>query len=315
VPDDLFKFADIALYRVKSTGRNGYLFYSSDLDIVSRKTEALQKGLADATWRNELTIYFQPIYDLATNKPVALESLLRWRHPELGIVQPMDFIPLAERMGHIAAIGEWVLLEACRQLIEWRGQGLEIVCEVKISSRQFQDPGLVEKITGIVDQSGVDPRFIELEFTESTAMLDVERTVAMARRLKERGVRIVIDDFGAGYSSMAWLKHLNPKALKIDKFFIQNVASDANDAAIVKAIVNMAHGMGMLVIAEGVESLDQLDAIRHMQLGSSADPACDRVQGFLFSAPVPASEAVLLLGKTAELPDNRHHPHGPARAS
>jgi diguanylate cyclase (GGDEF)-like protein/PAS domain S-box-containing protein len=299
--EDLFKFADIALYRVKSSGRNGYQFYSSDLDTATRKTESLEKDLADALSRGEFEIYYQPIYDLATNQPASMEALLRWNHPTLGMVRPMDFIPIAERTGAIVPIGEWVLRDACRQLHEWQKTGREITLAVNLSARQFKDPDLAVKITGILNEFAIEPRLIELEFTESTAMVDVERTVETVRRLKERGIQIVIDDFGSGFSSLAWLKHLHPKALKIDKFFIQNVGSDSNDSAIVKAIVTMAHSMGMRVIAEGIESKTQLDALRNMQWERSTDLACDGVQGFLYSQPVPASKAVQFLGpETAE---------------
>jgi diguanylate cyclase (GGDEF)-like protein/PAS domain S-box-containing protein len=295
MPEDLFKFADIALYRVKTTGRNGYQFYTSDMESATRKTESLEKDLADALSRNEFEIYYQPIYDLATNQPASMEALLRWNHPVLGMVRPLDFIPIAERTGLIVPIGEWVLRDACRQLREWQKTGREITLAVNLSARQFKDPDLAAKITGILNEFAIEPRLIELEFTESTAMVDVERTVETVRRLKDRGIQIVIDDFGSGFSSLAWLKHLHPKALKIDKFFIQNVGSDSNDSAIVKAIVTMAHSMGMRVIAEGIESKTQADALRNMQWERSTDLACDGVQGFLYSQPVPASKAVQFL--------------------
>jgi len=211
----------------------------------------------------------------------------------------MDFIPIAERTGLIVPIGEWVLRDACRQLREWQKTGREITLAVNLSARQFQDPDLAAKITGILNEFAIAPRLIELEFTESTAMVDVERTVETVRKLKEGGVEIVIDDFGSGFSSLAWLKHLHPKALKIDKFFIQNVGSDSNDSAIVKAIVTMAHSMGMRVIAEGIESKTQADALQNMQWERSTDLVCDGVQGFLYSQPVPASKAVQFLGSGA----------------
>jgi diguanylate cyclase (GGDEF)-like protein/PAS domain S-box-containing protein len=301
-PEELFKFADIALYRVKSMGRNGFRFYTSDVDSSTKKSESLERGLAGALARNEFEVFYQPIYDLTTNRLASLEALLRWNHPGFGQVRPMDFIPIAERTGYIVPIGQWVLREACRQLGEWGKAGLEIPLAVNLSAKQFQDPDMVDMITRTMEEFGVAPRLIELEFTESTAMVNVDRTVDTVRKLMERGIRIVIDDFGSGFSSMAWLKHLHPKALKIDKFFIQNVVSDANDAAIVRAIVTMAHSMGMLVIAEGIESTEQLDAIRHMQWERTADFACDCVQGFLFSKPVPASEAVAFLQASSGLP-------------
>ncbi|HUI69072.1 MAG TPA: EAL domain-containing protein [Spirochaetia bacterium] len=292
--EELFKFADMALYGVKSSGRNGYRFYTAESDIVTRKAEALERDMPGALSRDEFEVYYQPIYDLTSGRPIALEALLRWNHPSFGLVMPMDFIPVAERTGYIVPIGEWVLTHACRQLALWREVGIEIKVAVNVSAKQFQDPAIVQKFTRIAAECGVDPRLIELEFTESTAMVDVERTVKTAKELNEHGIDLIVDDFGSGFSSMAWLKQLNPKALKIDKFFIQNVVSNTSDAAIVRAIVTMAHSMGMLVIAEGIESKDQLDAIKNMQWERSADLACDCAQGFLFSRPLSASAAARL---------------------
>jgi EAL domain-containing protein (putative c-di-GMP-specific phosphodiesterase class I) len=210
-------------------------------------------------------------------------------------MKPMDFIPLAERSGYIVPIGEWVLKDACRQLADWREKGLEVRLAVNVSARQFNDPALVETVLGALREYRLESNLIELELTESTAMVDVNQTIETVRKLKEHGIDIIIDDFGSGFSSMAWLKHLNARAIKIDRFFIQNVAHDANDAAIVKAIVSMAHSMGMEVIAEGIETEEQLAAIRAMRWERSQELACDYAQGFLFSEPVPAEKAAELL--------------------
>jgi EAL domain-containing protein (putative c-di-GMP-specific phosphodiesterase class I) len=210
----------------------------------------------------------------------------------------MDFVPMAERSGVIVPIGEWVLHAACAQVATWRDKGTEVKVAVNISARQFQDPLLVIKIQKALGEFHVDPRLLELEFTESTAMVEVEKTVETVRKLKEMGIGIIIDDFGSGYSSMSWLKHLEARAIKIDRFFIQNIARDRNDAAIVRAIVAMAHSMGMQVIAEGIETQEQLDAIRRLKREDAADLRCDGVQGYLFSRPVPPEEAAALLGAT-----------------
>ncbi len=298
--EDLYKFADMALYRVKSEGRNGYRIYSPEDEALSHRTVALEKDLSGALERGEYEIYYQPIYDLASSGLAAMESLLRWRHPTLGIIKPMDFIPLAERSGFIVQIGEWVLAQACRQLAEWKRMGLGIRLAINVSARQFTDPALVGKIMSALRENGLDPGLIDLEFTESTAMVDVNTTLDTVKRLKELGIGIVIDDFGSGFSSMAWVKHLNAKAIKIDRFFIQNLAHDRNDSAIVKAIVAMAHSMGMRVIAEGIETEDQLAAVKNMRWENMEDLACDLAQGFLFSEPVPAPQAAELLRGAAD---------------
>jgi diguanylate cyclase (GGDEF)-like protein/PAS domain S-box-containing protein len=293
--EDLYRFADLALYRAKSLGRDRYQFYSPEIDAVSQKTTKLEKDIRVAISRNEFELYYQPIYDITTRKIVAVESLLRWHHPDFGFLLPMDFIPLAERSDLIIPLGEWVLEAGCRQLHAWRKNGIFVPLAVNVSARQFQDPELLTKITRALSAYDLPASALQLEFTESTAMIEVEKTVRTVQGLKGAGIAIIIDDFGSGYSSMGWLKHLQVYAIKIDRFFIQNLAHDKNDAAIVRAMASMAHSMGLMVIAEGIESEDQLSALSSLHLDHPARSGCDYLQGFLFSVPAPADEVLVRL--------------------
>ncbi len=296
VIEELYKYADIALYEVKASGRNGYRFYSAEHGSAIRNMIALELDLRDAAEKNQLELYFQPIYDIQTRSITAMESLVRWNHPQLGLVRPLDFIPFAERSGLILSIGEWVFKKVCSLLASWRENGLSIIpIAVNVSAKQFLDPEFCEKMENTLAAFGIEPGLIRIEITESTAMDEVEKTIANVRRLEERGLAFVIDDFGSGYSSMAWLKRLRIKMIKIDHLFIQNIESDSNDAAIVKAIVSMAHSMGISVVAEGIETEGQLDALKSMSWEAEANLACDFVQGYLFSKPVSASDAARFL--------------------
>jgi diguanylate cyclase (GGDEF)-like protein/PAS domain S-box-containing protein len=296
--EDLVKLADFAMYRVKASGRNNYQFYSPEIDAEARKSQKLEQELRSAISGNQFELYYQPIYATDTGKMISFEALLRWNHPETGLIYPMDFIPIAERSGLIIPIGEWVLAEACRQLGEWRRGGFKTIpVTVNVSARQFQDPYLISKIERSLQDSGVEPGLLELELTESTAMIEIEQTVATIRQLKQKGISIIIDDFGSGYSSMTWLKQLDVRAIKIDRFFIQNIAHDPHDAAIVRAIVSMAHSMGIQVVAEGIETKEQLDAVKSMKWDVLTELACDRVQGYLFCKPVSSAIASEMLEK------------------
>jgi len=293
--EDLMKFADLALYRVKASGRNDFQLYSPEFDAEARKNIHMEQELGAAITHSQLELYYQPIYATFSGKLMSVEALLRWNHPRLGLIGPMDFISLAERSGLIVPIGEWVLNQACRQQKKWIQLGFKgIPVTVNISARQFQDPQLISKIEGAVRDSGIGPQLLELELTETTAMLDIERTIEIVKKLKESGISIIIDDFGSGYSSMAWLKQLNVRAIKIDRFFIQNIAHDPYDAAIVKAVVSMAHSIGIQVVAEGIETVEQLDALKSMRWDVSTKLSCDWVQGYLFSKPVAADMATEL---------------------
>ncbi len=298
VIEELYKYADIALYEVKASGKNGYRFYSAEHGSAMRSKMALEIDLRSAVEKNQLELYFQPMYDIQTRTITAMESLVRWNHPQLGLVKPLDFIPFAERSGLILPIGEWVFGRVCELLALWRGNGLSIIpVAVNVSAKQFVDPEFCDKIERMIERFGIDPGLIRIEITESTAMDEVEKTIANVRRLEERGLAFVIDDFGSGYSSMAWLKRLRIRMIKIDRLFTQNIDSDSNDATIVKAIVSMAHSMGISVVAEGIETEGQLEALKSMSWEPEANLACDFVQGYLFSRPVSASDATRFLEK------------------
>jgi diguanylate cyclase (GGDEF)-like protein/PAS domain S-box-containing protein len=294
--DDLFKYADIALYHVKDSGRNNYHFYSPEIDAVARKKLKLEQELQKAITGDQFVLYYQPIYNTRSGKLTSLEALIRWKHPKLGLLYPLDFIPIAEKSGTIIPLGEWVLNKSCRQQKLWEEQGLaQIPITVNISAKQFQDPELVSKIEQALTRWNIEPHYLELELTESTAMVEVERTIKTLQQLREKGVSIIIDDFGSGYSSMSWLKQLKIQSIKIGRFFIQNIAQDPHDAAIVKAIVSMAHSLGIKVVAEGVETEGQLEILRSMRWDISKELICDSVQGFLYSKPVPAEAITELL--------------------
>ncbi|MBN2352561.1 MAG: EAL domain-containing protein [Spirochaetales bacterium] len=298
--EELYKFADIAMYRVKESGRDNYRFYSPGIAAAPPRGD-LERELREAIDGDGFELHYQPICDTRSGAIISLEALIRWRHPRLGLMNPLDFIPLAEKSGLIVPLGEWVLRRACRQQKAWKDEGMSAIpVTVNISARQFQDPELVAKVGGALEEAGIEPRRLELELTESTAMEDVESTIRTVRRLKEMGVAIMIDDFGSGYSSLSWLKQLEVRAIKIDRLFIRNVATDPHDAAIVKAIVSMAHSLGIRVVAEGVENEGQLEALRSMRWDISTELVCDLVQGYLFSRPLPPEElAALFAARTS----------------
>lgn len=296
--EELLKLSDLALYRVKASGRNNFLFYSPEINTSARKFIKLEREMKKAIESNEFEIYYQPMYELSSGKLMAMEALLRWNHPELGLIKPMEFIPAAERIGLIIPIGEWVLKKVCQQASVWSEKEIhKIPIAINLSSKQLLDPDLINKIDNALNNYKIAPYFLEIEFTESAAMPNIEETIRIVKELRHRGISIIIDDFGSGYSSMAWLKHLSADAIKIDQFFIQNIAYDPHDAAIVKAIVSMAHSMGIEVVAEGIETEEQLEVLRSMKWDSSLEIACDWVQGFLFSKPVTAKEATELILK------------------
>ncbi len=296
--EELYKYADLALYKVKESGRNNYRLYSPEIDSSARKSQKFEQELRVAIMSNEFLLYYQPIYDVKLKKIRAMEALLRWDHPEHGIINPIEFLPIAERSGLIIPMGEWVLKKVCGQQKLWREKGLEeMPIAVNLSAKQFQDPELIKKIDGALAEYDIDPSLLELEFTESTAMSEIELTIKTIGYLKDKGISIIIDNFGSGYSSMAWLKLLNVMAIKIDRLFIQNIAHDIHDAAIVKAIVSMAHTMGIQVMAEGIETKEQLDSLKFMHWDETTELSCDWVQGYFFSRPVTPEKAAELLLK------------------
>lgn len=284
----LLKNADIAMYRAKEQGKNTYHFYASDCNVHSFERLALENSLRKALERNELTLHYQPKVDLATGNIVGAEALVRWRHPELGMVPPAKFIPLAEETGLIVVIGEWVLREACMQNRAWQDAGLPLITMgVNLSGGQFRDDNLRHVIASALAYSGMQPIYLELEITESMIMQNPERAISVLQGFREMGMHTSIDDFGTGYSSLGYLKRFPLDALKIDRSFVRDVPGDQDDVAITKAIIGLAHSLGLKVVAEGVETEAQLDFLRRQR--------CEQIQGFIYSKPLPAEEFAMLL--------------------
>ncbi|WP_426111309.1 putative bifunctional diguanylate cyclase/phosphodiesterase [Massilia sp. PWRC2] len=278
--DSLLKFADTAMYHAKNCGKNNAKLYSSSLTMQIMSHVKLEVGLRRALKNQELYVLYQPQIDVPSGDIVAVEALVRWRHPERGTISPNEFIPLAEETGLIVPIGEWVLRTSCLQARAWqRSVGRSIRMAVNLSAKQFKDDNLSQVVQSALTDSGLDPTLLELELTEGTLMDDARATMATMDQLRAIGVQLSIDDFGTGYSSMNYLKRFNVRALKIDKSFISGLPQDAENAAITRAIIAMAHGLKMVVVAEGVETEAQLALLQEY--------GCDMVQGFHLSHPSP----------------------------
>jgi diguanylate cyclase (GGDEF)-like protein/PAS domain S-box-containing protein len=290
--DSLLKNAAIALYYAKRQGPNHYQFYDDELTSSSSATYTLQNELRHAVENNELELHYLPKIDLVSGRIVCMEALLRWRHPRLGMIPPGQFLPLAESSGLITAMGKWVLRTACRQLGDWQQNGhTDISVAVNLSAVQFHQKDLLLQLCSILDEFGIAPRHLELEITESAIMEDIEAASITLRLLHKAGMKISIDDFGTGYSSLNHLRRFPISSVKIDRSFIRDITTDPDDAGIIKAIITMAHGLDLRVVAEGVETEAQFTFLRNLR--------CDETQGFLFSPPLPREEAGLLLAESA----------------
>jgi diguanylate cyclase (GGDEF)-like protein/PAS domain S-box-containing protein len=280
--ETLRRKADLAMYRAKEAGRNTCRFFDETMNVEAAEHLLLRNGLYHALERGELTLHYQPQVDLGTRAIVGVEALLRWRHPELGMVSPARFIPVAEESGLIVPIGEWVLHEACRQSVAWQQAGLPaLVVAVNLSALQFKRGDVEQAVQRALDASGLAPQLLELELTESILIQNVEGVLASVKRLKQIGVQIAIDDFGTGYSSLSYLKRLDIDKLKIDQSFVRDLAVDPDDAAIVKAIIQLAHSLNLRTVAEGVETEQIREELSAFQ--------CDEAQGYLFSRPLEAA--------------------------
>jgi diguanylate cyclase (GGDEF)-like protein len=293
-PDDgtdaetLLQHADAAMYHAKNKGRGAYQFFAPAMNAFARDRLELENGLRRALEQREFVLHYQPKVDVRTGRVDSAEALVRWRHPTRGLVPPLDFVPLAEETGLIIPIGEWVIREACRQAYAWQAAGLRpLRVAVNLSAKQFKQTNLVESIRTALRLARLEPRFLEIELTESAVMQDAEQSIEILRELSELGVRISVDDFGTGYSSLSYLRRLPLDKLKIDRAFIRELATSRDDAEIVRAIVSLAHTLRLKVIAEGVETPEQLEFLRTL--------GCDQYQGYHYSAPMPSNAFVAMM--------------------
>ena len=289
----LTKNADIAMYRAKAEGKNNYQFYSEELNANSLERLTLESSLRHALERNEFRIHYQAKRDIASGHITGMEALLRWEHPDLGTVAPMQFIPIAEETGLIILIGKWVLKTVAAQNVAWQKEGLPaLVVAVNLTARQFRDDELLRDLTSILEATGLDPHLLELEIAESLLTHDVENTLKILTRLKAIGIRIAIDDFGTGYSTLATLHRFPLDTIKIDRSFIRHFAAATEDFGLADAIIAMGKSLSLTVVAQGVETRDQAEFLR--------THACDELQGFYFKKPLPAEEFAYLLQEQAQ---------------
>jgi diguanylate cyclase (GGDEF)-like protein len=290
--DTLIKHADIALFRLKEFG-DSYSVYSPIVKDPSYDQLVFENDLRKALERHEFTVYYQPKVNIQTGVITGLEALIRWKHPDKGLILPGSFIPIAEETGLIVPIGRYILKTACEQLVKWQHNGLPALSiSVNLSTKQFLQSTLVSMVSSILEETGLDPHLLELEITESMTM-DVKQASRILKDLKELGIQVSIDDFGTGYSSLNYLKDLPIDRLKIDRSFIRDITVNPENAAIVSTIINMASNLNLLVIAEGVEEESQVSILQNSN--------CDEIQGYYFSHPLPADE---FEQKYAEI---RHH--------
>ena len=301
--DNLIEHADIAMYRTKKLGRNNFQFYTPAMNEESRERVRIESALRNALERDEFVLHYQPQVDLKSGEIVGMEALIRWNHPELGMVAPGRFVGVAEETGLIVPIGAWVMRTACAQNKAWQDAGYpRLRVAVNLSARQFGASDLLPSLEAALADTGLDPACLEIELTESLFMSDVTPAVELLHRMKALGVNLSIDDFGTGYSSFSYLSRFPIDVLKIDRSFVADITHDANDAAIVTSIIALAHNLKLAVIAEGVETLEQLDYLRSR--------GCDEMQGYYFSKPLPAAEFEQLLRERRCLP-----PQAPAPAA
>ncbi|MGH8633524.1 MAG: putative bifunctional diguanylate cyclase/phosphodiesterase, partial [Burkholderiales bacterium] len=287
--ETLMRNADTAMYYAKQMGRNNYQFFTQAMNDAAQQRLVIENDLRHAVERNEFLLHYQPQLDLKSGAIIGFEALVRWRHPQRGMVPPSDFIAAAEESGLIGPLGEWVLRQACTEARAWRDAGHpELQVSVNCSAQQFQREGFVETVDLILSGTGLPASCLELEITESVIVQRSEEVIARLAALDTMGVRISIDDFGTGYSSLSYLKRFAIHQLKIDQSFVRDISSDPDDAAIVSAIIAISHSLGLKVVAEGVETAEQLAFLRSL--------GCDGAQGYYFSRPVPADEFARLLG-------------------
>jgi diguanylate cyclase (GGDEF)-like protein len=288
--EDLMKNADVAMYHAKDKGGNDYQFYSRGMNDAALKHLSLEQDLRQALASDELRLFYQPIVEISSQRIVGMEALVRWQHPVMGLLPALEFIPVAEATGLIVPLGEWVLRNASSQCRAWHEAGFPwLSVSVNLSPRQFADEGLLGTVEGALTESGLVPHCLGLEITENVLMQREDDTMRTLLSLKRLGVRLSIDDFGTGYASLGYLKHFPVDILKIDRSFIQDVQTDRSDAAITKAVIEMAHSLDLEVVAEGVATEAQLAILREL--------GCDTAQGYLFATPLPADAFAKLLAE------------------
>jgi EAL domain-containing protein (putative c-di-GMP-specific phosphodiesterase class I) len=298
--ETLIKNADAAMYGAKDSGRNNFRFFAEDMNVQALERLRLENRLRSALSKNELFLMYQPQMQLATGRVTGLEALLRWQHPELGLVPPDKFIRIAENSGLIIPIGEWVLRTACRQAKTWQDEGLPAVSvAVNVSAVQFRQQGFCELIRSVLHDTGLAAEYLELELTESLLLANADVTLSVLRELKSMGLTLAIDDFGTGYSNFTSLRQFGVSKLKIDRSFIRDVATNPEDSAITAAIISMAKSLRLKVIAEGVENEEQMSILRAHQ--------CDEIQGYYFSRPLTVDKVADKLRGTPEKALVAHH--------
>ena len=285
--EELLRDADIAMYRAKWDGKNGYVVFESGMQDDVQSRMELEMDLRDAYEQEQFFAVYQPTFDLRTMTPTGMEALIRWRHPRRGIVQPDDFVPLLEETGLIVEVGRWVLHEACQQAAAWREAGHEIGIAVNVAARQLDRDELVEEVREAIEASGIDADALTLEITETTIMNNAEATAERLAQIKELGVRVAIDDFGTGYSSLAYLQRFPVDALKIDRSFITRLREDADGETLIRTLVQLGKSLSIETLAEGIEQAGELSLLR--------EQSCDSGQGFLFARPLDADACVSFL--------------------
>ena len=294
----LIKNADLAMYQAKENGRNNYQFFEKDMNVRALERQSVEENLCFALDRDELVMHYQPKISLTTGEITGVEALIRWQHPERGLIGPLQFISVAEDCGLMLPIGNWVLRESCRQAKAWQDAGLRpIEMAVNVSSVEFRNEDFLEGVRAILEETGLSPHYLGLELTESVLMQHAEFTVPVLKKLKAMGVRLAIDDFGTGYSSLSYLRQFPIDTLKVDQSFVHGINADTDDATIINAVINMGGNLKHRVIAEGVETVEQVAFLQAH--------GCDEGQGYYFSRPVPASQFAKLLkaGTTIGLPN------------
>ena len=290
VSEGLLSAAATALSHAKSQKQSAYQFFSKQMETQSKYRIRLENDLRQAQQREELSLFYQPQVDAQTEEIIGMEALLRWKHQELGMVSPGQFIPLAEEIGLITALGQWVLHAACLQNQKWlHDLPFSVTMAVNVSFRQLRSENFFSLIQNVLSQSMLDPQTLEIELTESTLMENPDAVISVLEKIHQLGIRIAIDDFGTGYSSLNYLRRLPIDIIKIDQSFVRDIGRDNNDESIVKTIISMAHTLGLKVIAEGVETKEQSDFLKEHK--------CDILQGYYFSRPLPIEEATQLLAR------------------